>query len=250
MKRLRLLAGAALAAAALLASVPLAAPKRLPKTDRIWTHPQIATFGIERIAVLPIATFDGNLDAEKQVELAFGQSFRTTAHRWVPATSSRDQMRARAGGSDSLVKAVKAMLLQQDRIDSLTAQRLCGMLRCDAVLGIRVEQYERRQLEWNEAGKPSTSVRLRATLVDTLGRLAWVATGSEVGEGSYNTPGAGVTGMTASGLENKPMSAQAGAPRFVEVLVPLFQRWVEHFPAPSTPPAVAPATATTADSAR
>jgi len=41
-----------------------------------------------------------------------------------------------------------------------------------------------------------------------------------------------VGGVTVSGLDTKPITAQAGAPRFVEVVEPLFLRWSEHFPRP------------------
>jgi hypothetical protein len=209
-----------------------AQPKKLPKTDKLWTHPEAASFGIERIAILPVATYDDNYDVAKQVEVTFGQVFNDLKYRWISPSTTREILRVRGGGKDSLLKLVRESVLEHDRTDSLLAGQLCALFRCDAVLSLRVDQWERQELEWNQAGKPSTSVRLTASMVDTLGRLAWTGSGAERGEGSYNDPNAAVTGVKASGLDTKPIKAEAGAPRFQEILVPLFTRWHEHFPPP------------------
>ena len=219
---------AALAAAAGLS----AAPKK--SVDRIWTHPEFARFGVERIALLPIATFDNSLDAEKTIEQAFGQTFKPTGHRWISALNVRDQLRARAGGGDSLVRVIKAALLKSERVDSLEAGRLCALLRVDAVMGLRADQWERTELDWNQSGKPYTQVLLRGALVDSSGTLLWSASGSQRGEGSYQDPSSGVSGVSSSGLDTKPIKAQAGAPTYLETTLPLFVRWVAEFPARAT----------------
>ncbi len=232
--KLRIIAGLillALSAIALLTPISNAAPKRGKAIDKIWVHPDFAALGIEKIAVLPIATFDNSFEAQKVVEQAFSQTFRETGYRWVSASSSRELLRSRSGGNDSLVKAVQARILKADRIDSLTAPQICGWLRSDAVLSLRVDQWERQQVEWNQTGKPFTQVQIRASLVDSLGRLVWSASGSNKGEGSDHGPNAAIGGVTASGLDSKPITALAGAPSFPEVVLPLFARWLELFPA-------------------
>jgi hypothetical protein len=118
------------------------------------------------------------------------------------------------------------------------------MLRCDAVLTLRIEQFDRHELEWSVAGKPYTTVRIRAAVVDSLGRLLWTASGSETGEGPYYDPAANPTGVSDSGLERKPVSAQGGPPSYREVLTTLFTRWAQQFPARPTPQAPADTTAT------
>jgi len=234
----------AVAAVALIA-IPHghAAPKPGKPLDTIWLHPEFAALGVDRIAVLPVATFDNSLEAEQMVEQAFGQVFRKTGYRWVSSSSTRDLLRERANGTDSLVKVVKAKLLKSDRVDSLEARRLCAWMHAGSVLSLRVDQWEREQVEWNQAGKPFTQVQVRAALVDSGGRLLWSAAGSNKGEGSYNDPSnPSVAGVTTSGLDTRPISAQAGAPSFPEVLLPLFTRWVEAFPAKSArPDSVSPA---------
>ena len=226
----------ALIAVALFAPGGQAAPKRGKALDKIWVHPDFATFGIEKIAVLPIATFDNSFEAQKVVEQAFGQLFRTTGYRWVSASSSRELLRSRSGGSDSLVRVLQARILKTERIDSLAAPQVCGWLRADAVLSLRVDQWERQQVEWNQTGKPYTQVQIRATLVDSLGRLLWSGSGSHKGEGSDHSPNSAIGGVTQSGLDSKPITALAGAPSFPEVVLPLFTRWVELFPAKSVAP--------------
>lgn len=229
--RIARLALLVLFATALLAPSGNAAPKRGKVIDKIWIHPDFASLGIEKIAVLPIATFDNSFEAQKVVEQAFGQTFRATGYRWLSASSSRELLRSRSGGNDSLVKLIDSRILKSDRVDSLAAPQVCGWLRSDAVLSLRVDQWERQQVEWNQTGKPFTQVQIRASLVDSLGRLVWSASGSNKGEGSDHSPNAAVGGITASGLDYKPITAQAGAPSFPEVVLPLFTRWVELFPA-------------------
>jgi len=223
----------ALMVTALVTSIGSAAPRRGKPIDKIWVHPDFVVLGIEKIAVLPVATFDNNYEAQKVVEQAFGQVFRTTGYRWVSTASSRDLLRAHGSSGDSLAKALQAQILKTERVDSLAAPGLCAWLRADAVLSLRVDQWEREQVEWNQTGKPYTQVQLRATLVDSLGRLLWSASGSNKGEGSDHSPDAAVEGVTTSGLGSKPITAQAGAPSFPEVVLPLFTRWVELFPGKS-----------------
>ena len=118
------------------------------------------------------------------------------------------------------------------------------------MLGLRVDQWEQQEVEWNQAGKPFTQVQLRASLVDSAGRLLWSAAGANKGEGSYNDPSnTGVAGVTVSGLDTKPITAQAGAPSYPEVVLPLFVRWVALFPAKPAPPEEA-ATAEASESER
>ena len=225
----------ALIVIALLAAHGDAAPKRGKPLDKIWVHPDFATFGIEKIAVLPVATFDNSFEAQKIVEQAFAQVFRATAYRWLSPTSSRDLLRVRSGGNDSLVNVLRARILKAGRVDSLAAPELCAWLRSDAVLSLRVDQWERQQVEWNQSGKPFTQVQIRVALVDSLGRLLWSASGSHKGEGSDHSPNAAIGGVKASGLDPSPITALAGAPTFPEVVLPLFTRWVEVFPGKAAP---------------
>ena len=213
-----------------LAIAPTVIAAKKDKTvDRIWTHARFDSFKVERIAVLPVVSFDNDLSAEKVVEGALGQAFSTTGYRWISVATTREMLRG--AGGDSLVKLVRTKILNADRLDSLVASGLCAQMRCDALLGVRVEHWEKREMEWNEAGKPSTSVRLRAALVDSSGSLLWSATGSQTGEGPYHDPSQGQIGVTGGGLGLKPVTGQAGAPDFFEVVTPLAKRWVTQFPA-------------------
>ena len=212
-------------------SIGAAAPKQGKPLDTLWLHPEFAKFGVDRIAVMPIATFDNSFEAEQTVDQAFGQAFRGSGYRWMSAGSMRDLLRGRANGSDSLVKLFRGKLLKSDHLDSLDARALCGWAHTSAVMSLRVDQWERQQIEWNQAGKPFTQVQVRAALMDSAGRLLWSAAGSNKGEGSYNDPNnPSVAGVTTSGLDTKPISAQAGAPSYAEVVLPLFKRWADVFP--------------------
>ena len=223
---------------AVLAASPAHAAKKDKTPDRVWTHPEFASFGVDRIAMVPVATYDGNLQAVSLVEGALGQALRSTGYRWIGSMSVRDIMRAQPGG-DSLLKVVAAKLLTNPRTDSLAAPRVCGMLRCDALLSVRVDQWEQRTPEWNQSGTPTTSVQLRAALVDSLGRLLWSAASSQTSEGPYFDANAGIRGVKDSGLDRTPITGQGGAPTYREVVTSVVARWAPLFPVKPAPPATA-----------
>lgn len=224
-----------------LAGVAGAAKK---KRDLFWTRSDYAHLGVDRIALLPVTSYDNNIQNEGMVEASLGPALKSLGYRWISATTTRAMLRSLTGG-DSLLKVLRAGVLANARLDSLAAPRLAAMLRCDAVLTVRLDQFEQHTPEWNVAGKPFTSVRLEAALVDSLGRLLWTASGAETGEGPYYDPAANPVAVNDTGLERKPVSGQAGAPSFREVLEVLFARWQDQFPAH----AAVPATPAAADSA-
>jgi hypothetical protein len=235
-----------IACAALLAlpAAGGAAEKKKDKTiDLFWTHPDLAGIGLRSIALLPGATFDNDLKAEKEIELAWGPPSRGTGYRWFYSTMTKDLLR-RAFGGDSVLAAVRKVILKDARVDSLSARALCQALRTSAVLTMRADLWEQNQMEWNQTGKPSTTVQMRAALVDSTGRLLWTASGSETGEGPMHQAESGTIGVKGSGLGLQAVTGQGGAPSFQEVLAPLFTRWIGSFPsrvAPAAAPSPAPA---------
>ena len=189
--------------------------------------------------MLPPVTYDHNLEVEKLAGDLLGASLRNTRYRWVGPSNARTLvMRERDG--DSLLKAVQARLLDVPRVDSLGAIQLCRRLRVSAVLGIRLDRWEKIEMEFNQAGKPSTSVGMTASLVDSTGRALWSATGTEFQEGPYHDPTQAVVGVKSSGLGQQPMTNQAGAPEYRDVAIFMLTRWADHFPSPPGAPAPAP----------
>jgi hypothetical protein len=229
-------------ASGLAACVASAAAKKQGKVDAIWTHPAFAQSGVDRIAFVPPATYDNSLPNENLIESVVGASLKGTGYRWLSGTSTRDLLRSRTG-SDSLLRSVKDAILAGARVDSVQASALCAMLACDALLSVRADQWEQITPEWNQAGKPSTSIQLRAALVDSAGRLLWSAAGGQTAEGPYYDPSTNPTGVRDSGLDRKPITSQAGAPSYRETLTALVSRWVPHFP---PPPAATPRDSTAA----
>jgi len=202
-------------------------------TDRVWAAPDIASYPVTSIALLPPATYDGNADARKLVENAVGQSLKGSGHRWVSPFLVRDYL-LKAGG-DSLVKAINQKLLKNPRLDSLDAPYLSRALRARALLTVRVDQLERRELEAGQAGRPATSVQLKAALVDSTGRLLWTISSNETVEGAQQEAESNVIGVKASGLNNEGIGNTTTAPPFVEVLAKVCGRWAEPFPKPPAP---------------
>ena len=214
----------------------VAAAKKDKKLDLFWTHPEISSHGFRTVALLPAATFTHDLNAEKEVEFSWSPLARGTGYRWFFSSMTKDLLR-RAFGGDSVLLAVRKGVLKDGRVDSLSARSLCKALRVGAVLSIRADQWEQIQMEWNQTGTPSTTVQMRAALVDSSGRLLWTASGSETGEGPMHQADSGTLGVKSSGLGLQPVTGQGGAPTFQEVLSPLFTRWINGFPAQATPAA-------------
>ena len=229
------IAGAALLGLSLWVGDGAAASKE-KRVDLFWTHPEISSHGFLTVALLPAATFSHDLAAEKEVELAWSPIARGTGYRWFFSSMSKDLLR-RAFGGDSVLLAVRKGVLKDGRVDSVSARSLCKALRVTALLSIRADQWEQMQMEWNQTGTPSTTVQMKAALVDSSGRLLWTASGSETGEGPMHQADSGTLGVKGSGLEIQPVTGQGGAPSFQEVLTPLFTRWIKEFPAQPTPPA-------------
>lgn len=231
----------ALVIAAALAAVTLSLPggveaaRKEKKVDLIWTHPAFAGFGVDRIAMLPVSTFDNSISTERTVEAAFSPALKETGYRWVSVSTTRDLLRVAGGGSDSLLKLVRKSVLQNLRVDSLLVPGLCARLRADAILAVRVDQWEQNLLEWDQSGKPSTSIQIKAALMDSTGTLLWSASGSQTGEGPYRDANANPIGVSGGALARTPITGQGGAPSFPEVLAPLVARWTPQFPAKAQP---------------
>ncbi|MFN8588296.1 MAG: hypothetical protein U0704_10910 [Candidatus Eisenbacteria bacterium] len=224
----RTIVSALLIAAVSLSALAAFAADRARKLDVFWQSPELATLDLRGIAFLPVATYDGNLEARRLTEDAVGRAFRGSGHRWLSTLVTREMLR-KAGG-DSLLKAVNDQLLANARLDSLQAPYYSRLTRSRALLTVRVEQFEKREMEFNQSGKPTTTVQLRAALVDSTGRLLWTASGAENAEGPYHDANTGAIGVNASGLNNTPLTNQAGAPGYPETLGKLLARWNEAFP--------------------
>lgn len=220
----------------LLAVMAFAADNK-SATDQFWLAPDYDAYPVRSIALLPPATFDGNFENRRLVETAVGQALRGSGHRWVSSFMIRDIMMK--NGGDSLTQALNEKLLRTPRLDSLDAPRLARLLRTRAILTVRVDQMERRELEPGQSGRPTTAVHLRAALVDSTGRLLWTASSTETLEGAQQDAEANVIGVKASGLNNQGIGNTTSAPTFQEVLTKVCSRWKEPFPKRALPDSTA-----------
>jgi len=214
-----------------LASPALAAKEKGRKMDLVMTVPDFASYGVKSIALLPIATFDRSLQAERMVADLWGQHFKGTGYRWISAPTVREMLLSSLG--DSTVKLVREQILKGVRVDSLRAPLLCAKLRTSAVISVRVEQWEQQPILWNQSGRPMTTVQLKAALVDSSGTLLWSASGSETSEGPYHDPSTNPIGVSSTSLESTPVTGQGGPPAYDEVLNRLLLRWAPQFPRPA-----------------
>lgn len=201
------------------------------KIDLIWTHPDYATIGPKSIAFMPAVSWNNDLPSEHATEDAAANALKGTAYRWLAPRTVQALLGAHPA-ADSLWQAQRSALVKRGRVDSVAAPVLCGALHVRALFTLRVDQIERHDLEWNETGKPSTLAQVHAALVDSLGRLVWSASGSELGEGALQESASGMTRVDASGLGNQPATGTGKSPEPREVLAKMFARWADRFPPP------------------
>src|SRR5438552_18114814 len=147
------------------AGLALAADRSKRGGDAIWTHPAYASLGVQSIAFLPAASYDKSFKSERTIENQLSLALRTSGYRWISAQVSKDMLRAAMG--ESVIAGIARDILDDGRIDSLAAIRLCRALRVTAVLSARVDLFEQTQVEWNQSGKPTTTVQPHAALVDS-----------------------------------------------------------------------------------
>lgn len=230
---MKLLVVAAILIGVAAATSVSAAPKKKEKGgDLTWTHPEFASFEVDRIALVPTVLYSNNLSAERVVDATIAASLAPIGYRWMSATTVREMLRSYAP-NDSVLKAVRKAVLENVRADSVSAPYLCGRLRCSALLTVRVDQWEKREIEWNQSGKPSTSIQIKAALVDSTGALLWTVSTSETKEGPYHNAEANPIGMSGGSLQQTPVTGQGGAPGFDEVMFGIAKRWAGYFPAKS-----------------
>jgi hypothetical protein len=239
-QRLRLVPPAvpALLVSVLVALATFAALAGGRKVDLVVAVPDYAAYGVRSVAVLPVATFDRNVQAERLVGDRWNPVLREAGYRWFSAATTRDLVRSAFG--DSTAKVMREEILKNVRVDSLRAPQLCARLHTDAVLCVRVEQWEQRQIEWNQPGRPATTVQLKAALVDSTGTLLWSISGSETSEGPYHDPSSNPLGVHGSTLENTPITGQGGPPGYEDVLNQLVARWTPLFPHATAAAATSP----------
>lgn len=221
---------AVLAAAALLAAPDADAAKPQGRElDLVWTSPALDTAKVGRIALLPAASFARDLRNEKLVEGMLARALVESGHRWVSSTTSRALLRS-AAPDDSMLNGVRDEVLKNARLDSLSAMRVCAKLRTDAVLCVRVDRFDQVVLDATQSGKPSTTIQIRAALLGADGRQLWTVSGSETGEGPYQSPSSDPYRTPGGGVNANPTVTAIGPPSYEEVLTRLFDRWAPRFP--------------------
>src|SRR5262249_22101728 len=147
-----------------------------------------ARFGVRDIALLPVVSFDRNQQAQLTVERFWGQLFGRNGYRWLSATFSRERLHA---AGDSVQKAYEGPGRRSARVDSTLAPELSRALRARGLLTVRVDSYEKVEVEPTQSGRASTTIWLKAALVDSTGALLWSISGSERLEGQPYDPATG-----------------------------------------------------------
>ena len=217
-----------------------------PGEDVFWKATDYARVAPSAIALLPAVSFDRNTESEREVGVAWSASFARGSYRWISATTTRALLTGDAAG-DSLLARTRAAVLKDSRVDSVTAPALCARLRVQALLSVRIDQWDRQAIELEKSGKPWSRVHLRATMVDSLGRMLWTASGSETLEGPERQPsgraeiGSGNASRSEVGSgsvapRSEFATGEGAPPPFHDVLTRILTRWSAAFPQRSAVP--------------
>jgi len=195
--------------------IPLAAMLLMPthaaaaKRHANWVHPQFASFGVRRIALVPVVTYDHDADAEASVGAAMLRALSTKGYTWVTPESAVVTLAVEPADDVLNPAVVRGAVLhsKEARVDSLAAPALCGRLQCDAILSARVED--------ESSGRPW----MKAALVARDGTLLW--TGDRTADSFVGRAG------------DKPArraAEHAAAQSWVGGLLPILDRWAADFP--------------------
>ena len=200
-----------------------------PAGDLIWQHPQYANFAPASIALLPAASFDGNAERERLLTASWAAGLGGRGYRWMSATTSRAMLSSDSTGQ-TLLAAARSAVLQKARLDSTIARRMCVLLRVQAVLGVRLDEWESQAIEPSQSGKPWSRAYLRSALMDSTGRLLWSAEGSETVEGLEHDASTNATGLESSAPRNEFTTGGGAPPKPQEVFQRIVTRWAAVFP--------------------
>jgi len=189
----------------LLASSGAGAAKRHAN----WVHPQYASFHVQRIALVPVVTYDHDADAEASIGTALLRALSTKGYAWMAPESVVAVLAVEPADGTLHPDAVRRYVLRskEARVDSLAAPTLCGRLQCDAVLSARVEDAQ--------SGRPW----MKGALVGRDGTLLW--TGDRTADS--------FVGRTRDKTARRA-AEHAAAQSWVGGLLPILDRWVSDFP--------------------
>lgn len=218
-----------------LAAAPAPADdRRMPGADVFTTRPDYASLAPASIALLPAVSYELDTESERQVGVNWAQGFGRRDYRWVSATTSRTLLMIDSAGV-AMLKQSREGILKTGHVDSLQAPGLCARLRVQAVMCVRVEQWEQHAIGHDESGKPWTRVQLRAEMVDSLGHVLWTASGGETTEGEYVEERREATGSAETSPKPQFSTGEGAAPPWSEPLTRIVTRWAAAFPKRPTP---------------
>jgi hypothetical protein len=226
---------ATLAALLVLPAAGSSKDQRRTAGDLIWRHPQYAELAPASIALLPAASFDGNAERERLLTASCAAGLGGRGYRWMSATTSRAMLSGDSTGQTLMAQA-RAEVLQKARVDSTIARRMCVLLRVQAVLGVRLDEWESQTIEPSQSGKPWSRAYVRAALMDSTGRLLWSAEGSETVEGLEHEASTNATGIESSSPRNEFATGEGAPPKPQEVFQRIVTRWAAVFPPRSAAP--------------
>lgn len=178
----------AIAVAAIAVSGCGTAGKMTPKADTVFLVPDYASRGIGTVALLPMANTTGEADAEKILGNALeSQLADRTDYEFM--TVERLRRKAQVVGLSDGLESLQRQWVQTREFNAGLSRKLADELEVDAFLVGEITKWDKKDLQPQETGYPSSEVSVRVHLMEArTGEKLWEATADRIVKGQYYDP--------------------------------------------------------------
>ncbi len=108
--------------------------------DAVYKAGGVENRHFRTVAILPFVAIADNPDVERSVEQAWLTFYGDTRTKWIPSGQTMDVLAAYDG--EALAAEAEAQLWRSGEINPATAASLAQLMGVDAVLGVRIDEWE------------------------------------------------------------------------------------------------------------
>ncbi len=197
---------------------------RAAKTEGLFVSKAVETRPLHRIAILPVVAVQDNPRAEREVEAGWRALCSETTVDWMTAEEVSERLRKIRDGRHTLDETVQSEIWRDGAVKPETAERVARLLGVDAVLSIRIEQWE-----LVDGGRGT--VHMSATLTGGNGAELW-------GRSGQAAHGSGLRSVETTWIDDprtawpRWLSAWPSEKRIGIALYSLLALWSPDIPAP------------------
>jgi hypothetical protein len=228
------LLGALPAGGALAAKPDAARPAKLKKNEA-YVAKDFKQYGVVRIAMAPVTSFDRNEEAERMARGMIERGLAPLKYRFQGQTMTMDLVRK--GEVEDDMTRLHDDFLKGEPLDSAAVANVAARVPGDALMFAHVSQWERFIVDPSARGQSFTQVGIDFALYSLKdGTLLWRGNFLQKGDGPYNEPAANETPDRDPGGNAVARAGRLEPPPFPEVLDKLMERVARSLPPPPATP--------------